>query len=130
ADELRELEGFGEKSVSRLLAAIDGSRQTTLARFLYALGIRDVGEATAQTLARHFGSLREVMSAEENTLQEVPDIGPKVASRIAEFFREAHNRGVIERLLAAGVEWEEAERADAGPKPLEGQTFVLTGSLE
>lgn len=130
AAELQAFEGFGEKSVAKLLKAIDASRHTTLARFLYALGIRDVGEATAQTLARHFGSLRAIMDADEPALQEVPDVGPKVAARIADFFREEHNREVIDRLLAAGIEWEEGERAEAGPKPLEGQTFVLTGSLE
>ncbi|HLU61196.1 MAG TPA: NAD-dependent DNA ligase LigA [Gammaproteobacteria bacterium] len=130
AAELQAFEGFGEKSVAKLLKAIDASRHTTLARFLYALGIRDVGEATAQTLARHFGSLRAIMDADEPALQEVPDVGPKVAARIADFFREEHNREVIDRLLAAGIEWEEGERAEAGPKPLEGRTFVLTGSLE
>src|SRR5690606_12240380 len=130
AAELQAFEGFGEKSVAKLLKAIDASRHTTLARFLYALGIRDVGEAAAQTLARHFGSLRAIMDADEPALQEVPDVGPKVAARIADFFREEHNREVIDRLLAAGIEWEEGERAEAGPKPLEGRTFVLTGSLE
>lgn len=130
ADRLRELEGFGEKSVNKLLQAIDDSKKTTLPRFLFAMGIRDVGETTAQTLARHFGTLEAIQSANEEGLQQVPDVGPKVAKRIYEFFREKHNREVIAQLQHEGVEWEETAGATEGPKPLEGKTFVLTGSLE
>ncbi|HEX7047208.1 MAG TPA: NAD-dependent DNA ligase LigA [Gammaproteobacteria bacterium] len=129
-DALMELEGFGEKSVDNLLAAIEKSKQTTLQRFLYALGIREVGEATAQALARHFGKLDALQSADEAQLQDVPDVGPKVARRIHEFLDEAHNRNVIDDLQEMGVHWEEVKGAGGGPKPLDGKTFVLTGSLE
>lgn len=127
---LRELEGFGEKSVEKLLAAIEKSKSTTLARFLYALGIRDVGEATSQTLARHFGTLENLRDADQEKLQEVPDVGPKVAKRIHEFFAEAHNRDVIANLRREGVYWEDEAGSGAGPKPFDGKTFVLTGSLQ
>ncbi|HEX7030165.1 MAG TPA: NAD-dependent DNA ligase LigA [Gammaproteobacteria bacterium] len=128
-DTLLALEGFGEKSVDKLLAAIEKSKDTTLQRFLYALGIRDVGEATAQSLARHFGKLDVLRIASEEQLQEVPDVGPKVARRIHEFLNEAHNREVIDDLQRVGVRWEEVKGAGGGPKPLDGKTFVLTGSL-
>lgn len=129
-DELLEMEGFGEKSVDNLLKAIEKSKHTTLPRFLYALGIREVGEATAQALARHFGRLDEIMQASEDDLQQVPDVGPKVAARVHGFFEEKHNQDVIRDLRAAGVTWKDMQGASSGPKPLEGKTFVLTGSLE
>ena len=129
-DVLLELPGFGEKSVDNLLDAIDKSKNTTLPRFLYALGIREVGEATSQTLARHFGELEALQSASEEVLQSVPDVGPKVAKRIHEFFDEKHNQEVIRDLRSAGVRWESMQGASSGPKPLEGKVFVLTGSLE
>ena len=127
-DRLAALERMGEKSADNLLAALERSRHTTLARFLFALGIREVGEATAQALARQFGSLEAVEAADEATLQETPDVGPIVASHVAAFFRQAHNREVIAKLRAAGVAWEESPPAQ-GPKPLAGKTFVLTGAL-
>lgn len=127
---LLELEGFGEKSVEKLLNAIEDSKQTTLPRFLYALGIREIGEATSQAIARHFGTLEALQAADENELQEVPDVGPKVAHRIREFFDEKHNRDVIRDLQKAGVHWPEVKGTGGGPKPLDGMTFVLTGSLE
>jgi len=127
---LLELDGFGEKSVDKLFNAIEKSKDTTLARFLFALGIREVGEATSQTVARHFGTLESLQDASEEQLQEVPDVGPKVAKRIHEFFGETHNREVIAKLRKAGVHWEDAQGSNAGPKPLDGKTFVLTGSLE
>lgn len=129
-DTLVEWEGFGEKSVSNLLDAIDASKTTTLPRFLFALGIREVGEATARGLAMHFGSLDALLDADSDTLQTVPDVGPKVAERIVDFFHEPHNRKVLDALRAEGVHWEETQGQAAGPKPLEGKTFVLTGSLE
>ncbi len=112
-----------------LLEAIARSRDTRLERLLFALGIRDVGEATARTLARHFGSLQAIADADEAALQETPDVGPVVASRIAAFFREAHNREVIEALRARGVHWPEGppQREPAGA--LAGRTVVLTGTL-
>ena len=112
-----------------LVAAIDASRNTTLERLLYALGIRDVGESTAKTLAKHFGSLDPIMSADVDTLRTVPDIGPIVASRIAHFFAEPHNREVIAALRANGVHWKEGAPQRSAEGPLAGQTVVLTGGL-
>ncbi|MFZ5540172.1 MAG: NAD-dependent DNA ligase LigA, partial [Pseudomonadota bacterium] len=127
---LAGLERMGEKSAANLLAALDKARHTTLERFIYALGIRHVGESTARDLARHFGSLDALMAADEAALLEVPDVGPVVAASIVRFFAEPHNREVIAQLRAAGVRWREgpaAKRAAAGP--LAGKTFVLTGTL-
>ena len=129
-DELIQMERMGEKSADNLLASIETSKQTTLSRFLFGLGIREVGEATASSLAAHYGKLDTVMSADEEALQEVPDVGPVVASRIHHFFSEAHNQEVIRRLVDAGITWDEAEpviRASDGA--LAGKTFVLTGTL-
>jgi DNA ligase (NAD+) len=112
-----------------LIAAIDASRGTTLERLLYALGIRDVGESTAKTLAKHFGALDPIMAADVDTLKTVPDIGPIVASRIAHFFAEPHNREVIGALRANGVHWMEGAPQRASEGPLSGQTVVLTGGL-
>lgn len=123
------LERMADKSAANLCAAIEQSKKTTLARFLYALGIPEVGEATAQQLAAEFGTLEAVMGADEERLRQVPDVGPIVAGHIAGFFHEAHNRRVIERLLANGVHWPAPGRRAAG-RPLVGQTCVLTGTLE
>ncbi|GAB3366572.1 NAD-dependent DNA ligase LigA [Lysobacter rhizosphaerae] len=113
-----------------LIAAIDASRNTTLERLLYALGIRDVGESTAKTLAKHFGALAPIMEADVDTLRHVPDVGPVVAARIAHFFAEPHNREVIAALGANGVHWKEGAPQRASEGPLSGQTVVLTGGLE
>ena len=126
---LAGLERMGEKSAQNLVAAIDQSRQTTLARFIFALGIRNVGEATARDLARHFGNLNGIMAADVEALQQVPDVGPIVAASIVAFFNESHNREIIAQLLAAGLHWTEGEPADAGQKLLAGKTLVLTGTL-
>ncbi len=126
---LAGLERMGEKSAQNLLAAIGNSRSTTLARFIFALGIRNVGEATARDLARHFGKLDALMGAGVDALQQVPDVGPIVAKSIAEFFAESHNREVIEQLRAAGVQWQENEPATALAGGFAGKTFVLTGTL-
>ena len=123
------LERMADKSAANLLAAIDASRQTTLARFIYALGIRTVGEATAKDLARYFGALDPLMAADAAALQQVPDVGPVVAASIAGFFAEPHNAAVIAALRTAGVRWEEGEAAPARHAPLAGKTFVLTGTL-
>jgi DNA ligase (NAD+) len=120
---------MAEKSAANLLAAIEKSRQTTLARFIYALGIRNVGEATAKDLARHFGTLDALMAAGTDSLQQVPEVGPVVAASIARFFAERHNVEVIEQLRAAGVHWPEGEPAAAVTSALAGKTFVLTGTL-
>jgi len=128
--ELVRLDRMGEKSARNLLEALERSKSTTLARFLYALGIREVGEATAQALARHFGSLEAIEKADEERLQQVPDIGPVVAAHIAAFFRQPHNLEVIEKLRRAGVHWPEEAPAPAPESlPLHGKTFVLTGAL-
>ncbi len=126
---LAGLERMGEKSAGNLLAAIEQSKKTTLARFIYALGIRNVGEATARDLARHFGGMDALMNADEQALLEVPDVGPVVAASIHEFFREPHNREVIEQLRAVGVHWQESEPAARARGRLAGKTFVLTGTL-
>jgi DNA ligase (NAD+) len=122
---------MGEKSAANLLAAIDRSSQTTLPRLLYGLGIREVGEATALALARHFGTLERLMSADEAAIQQVPDIGPVVAAHVAAFFTSAEHRSVIKALRDKGVTWPEMESAAAATSlPLAGRTFVLTGTLE
>lgn len=126
---LAALDRMADKSASNLVAAIDTARHTTLARFIFALGIRHVGEATAKDLARHFGKLDNVMTASVEALLAVPDVGPIVAQSIANFFGEPHNVEVIEQLRAAGVTWPESEPATAAPLPLAGKTFVLTGTL-
>lgn len=126
--ELMALERMGPKSAENLLHAIERSKTTTLARFLYALGIREVGEATAQTLAAYFGDLESIAQADEPALQAVPDVGPVVAQRIAAFFREHHNVEVIDKLRNAGVHWPPMPRR-ADNAPFAGKTFVLTGTL-
>jgi len=129
---LAELERMGEKSAQNLLEAIEDSKHPTLARFIYALGIRNVGEATAKDLASHFGKLRNLMAADETELQLVPDVGPIVAQSIVAFFAEKHNIDVIEALLdnsRGGVRPKESEVERAGELPLTGKTFVLTGTL-
>jgi DNA ligase (NAD+) len=128
--ELAELERMGEKSAENLVASIKASRETTLERFLYALGIREVGEATAASLASHFGKLDAMMSATEEDLVAVPDVGPIVASRIRAFFDEPHNVDVIAALQQHGVHWQEKEpQRSPADGPLAGMTFVLTGTL-
>ena len=128
-DALAALDRMGEKSAQNLLAALEKSRQTTLARFLYALGIRHVGESTARDLARHFGTLEAVMAASEAALLQVPDVGPIVAHSLHTFFAQPHNREVVQQLRAAGVTWPESAAAPQAALPLAGQTFVLTGTL-
>ena len=129
-DELLALERMGEKSADKLLSAIEKSKHTTLARFLYGLGIREVGESTAVALATHFGKLKPIMDVSEEDLQQVPDVGPIVAARIRAFFEEEHNRKVIEELLALGLRWEETEPSSRPTEgPCVGKTFVLTGTL-
>ena len=127
---LAALERMAEKSAANLVAALEKSKQTTLSRFLYALGIRQVGEATAKDLAKHFGSLDRVMDASVEQLLEVNDVGPIVAQSIRTFFEQPHNREVVEQLRAAGIRWDEHDgSADTSPKPLAGKTLVLTGTL-
>jgi DNA ligase (NAD+) len=127
---LAELERMAQKSAANVFAGIEKSKDTTLGRFIYALGIRNVGEVTAKDLARHFGTLDALMDASVEQLMEAPDVGPVVAESIAGFFREAHNREVIEQLRAAGVRWAEGPpaRRDTGG-PFAGKIVVLTGTL-
>ena len=127
--QLAGLERMAEKSAAKLRAAIDKSRHTTLERFIYGLGIRNVGESTARDLARHFGSLDRLMQADEEVLAQVPDVGPVVARAIRQFFSEPHNRQVIEKLRQAGLRWRES--AGTPPRRAEDvRTFVLTGTLD
>ena len=128
ADTLAGLERMGQKSAENLVAALARARSTQLARFVYALGIRHVGEATARDLARHFGSLEALIAADVQGLLEVRDVGPVVAESIAAFFAEPHNREVIAVLRAEGVHWSEA-RTERAAGPLAGMTLVLTGTL-
>ena len=126
---LSMLDRMGEKSAQNLLDALQKSKHTTLARFLFALGVRHVGEATARDLARHFGTLDAVMDASELQLAQTPDVGPVVATSIHTFFQQAHNREVLTALQAAGITWPQGEPTAAARLPLAGQTFVLSGTL-
>ena len=127
---LAALERMAEKSAANVVAAIERSKSTTLARFVFALGIRHVGEATARDLGRHFGGLDALMAADERALLEVRDVGPVLAQSIARFFAEPHNRQVIDALRAAGVRWDEhSPQREATAGPLVGRTVVLTGTL-
>jgi len=123
------LDRMAEKSMRNLEDALQKSKQTTLARFLYALGIRHVGESTARDLARHFGMLDAVVAASTGQLMQVPDIGPIVAESVHTFFAQPHNREVVDQLRAAGMTWPEGAPAENATLPLAGQTFVLTGTL-
>lgn len=126
---LAGLDRMADKSAQNLLKALEGSKQTTLPRFLFGLGIRHVGEATAKELARHFGQLDAVMDATVEQLLEVADVGPIVAQSIRTFFEQPHNREVVEQLRACGLTWPEGEPAAVAPRPLAGKTFVITGTL-
>jgi DNA ligase (NAD+) len=128
-EQLLELERMGEKSADNLLVALERSKATTLPRFLYALGIRDVGEATALALAQHFGSLERLMAADATAIEEVPDVGPVVAGHVAVFMASEKHRRAIANLRARGVHWESLERKAAAPAPLAGKTIVVTGTL-
>ena len=127
-EQLIELERMGAKSADNLLVELERSKTPDLDRLLYALGIREVGEVTARSLALHFTSLENIINASEEDLIEVPDVGPIVASHVHAFFREQHNIEVIRELEAAGLRWKAVE-ISAGEQPLAGQTWVLTGAL-
>ncbi|WP_136256021.1 NAD-dependent DNA ligase LigA [Onishia niordana] len=129
AADLAGLPRMGEKSAANLVAALEKAKQTTLPRFIYALGIREVGEATANNLARHFGTLDALMAADQADLEAVDDVGPIVAAHLHTFFRQLHNRETIDALIAQGLTWQE-EAVVERPQPLAGETWVLTGTLE
>lgn len=128
--ELESLERFGEKSAENLLVAIANSKKTTLAKLLYALGIREVGEATAKNLASHFKELDVLMAASEEELEQIPDIGPVAATYIHAFFQQQHNRELIDKLKQQGVSWPKPASGSKTNTKLAGKTFVLTGALE
>ncbi len=129
-EDLLDLERMGEKSADNLLAALERSKHTTLPRFIFALGIREVGEATALALARHFGSWEALVGASEERLLEVPDVGPVVADHLRRFFDARSNMKVVEALRGEGVEWPDLEPVGDRELPLAGQTWVVTGKLE
>jgi DNA ligase (NAD+) len=126
---LASLDRMADKSAQNIVTALEKSKQTTLPRFLFGLGIRHVGESTAKALAKHFGQLDAIMDASEEALLEVNDVGPIVAKSLRTFFDQPHNREVVEQLRACGVHWPENEPTSAGPKPLAGKIFVITGTL-
>jgi DNA ligase (NAD+) len=126
---LAGLERMAEKSAANLLQAVETSKATTLARFIFALGIRNVGETTAKDLAKHFGSLDKLIAAAEDDLLAVRDVGPVVAQSIIQFFSEPHNLGVVNKLRAAGVHWPESTGVQQSTGILAGKTLVLTGTL-
>lgn len=127
-DGLADIDRMGTKSARNLLQSLEKSKTTTLSRFLYALGIREVGEVTARALAAHYGSLDAMMAADPESLQQVRDVGPSVAGHVATFFAQPHNREVVAALLAVGIQWS-PETVASGARPLENQSFVLTGTL-
>mgnify|MGYP003330818685 CR=1 FL=1 len=127
-DEVVILDRFATKSAENLIASIERSKQTTLAKFIYALGIPEVGEATAQALAAHFGHMEALREADEEALLQVQDVGPVVASKISGFFREPTLAALVDQLIALGVSWPKVEHS-TGDGPLKGQTWVITGSF-
>jgi DNA ligase (NAD+) len=130
SEQLAEMERMGEKSATKLVQAIDKSRDTTLPRFLFALGIRDVGEATALALAQHFGRLDPLLTASADEIQQVQDVGPIVAAHVAAFFASPEHREVIDRLQKQGLKWPDVARPSVAGQPFAGMTFVITGTLD
>jgi DNA ligase (NAD+) len=127
-EQLSGLERMAEKSAANVFDALERSKRTTLERFIYALGIRNVGETTARDFARHFGDLQPLLGASEETLLQVPDVGPVVARSVRQFLDEEHNRKVVDELVRAGVTWPKSEPAPRRPVGA-SKTFVLTGTL-
>jgi DNA ligase (NAD+) len=126
---LRNLDRMATRSAQKILDALESSKTTTLARFVYALGMRNVGEATAKDIAKHFGNLSALLQANNNDLLNVNDVGPVVAESISNFLSEKHNKTVISQLLASGISWPETEGKQQATGHLVGKTFVLTGTL-
>jgi len=129
-EQLAGLERMAEKSARNLLHALEQSKRTTLARFIYALGIREVGEATAEALAAYFGAIDAMMDAEVEVLQQVEDVGPVVAENIRHFFDQKENRGIVEKILLQGVSWPQQDAARQQLQTLEGKTYVISGTLD
>lgn len=129
SEQVQALERMGRKSAENLINALEKSKQTTLPRFLFALGVRDVGETTALNLSSHFGSLDAIRNASLEELQAIPDVGPVVAENVHDFFREKHNIEVLNRLLQHGIRWSETATKPDEELPLKGKTFVITGAL-
>jgi len=128
-DQLSSLERMGEKSAGNLVLALQDSKKTTLQKFIYSLGIREVGEATARALSQHLGTLDAIMGADEDRLIEIPDIGPIVAANIVSFFKQKHNIDVVKKLIKYGVHWEHQPVSQTDAGPLDGMIFVITGTL-
>jgi DNA ligase (NAD+) len=128
-DQILPLEGFGEKKVANLMAAIEASKERDPARLLTALGIRGIGVTVAQLLMDHYGSLEALAAAPREEMEQIPGIGPKLAASVADWFSRATNREVVQKLEAAGVRTEAEQVEPVGPQPLEGKTFVITGTL-
>jgi len=126
---LVQLDRMAEKSALNILNALEASKSTTLPRFIYGLGIRHVGEATAKEFARHFGTLDAFMGADEEALLQVADVGPVVAKSVITFFAQTHHQEIVAQLRACGVHWEEGPPAERPAQILSGQTVVLTGTL-
>ena len=128
-DSLSKLDRMAEKSAKNLVTSLDKSKATTLARFVFSLGIHSIGETTAQTLANHFSTLENIIKADEEKLLEVPDVGPIVAENLLAFFKQKHNIEVVEQLLAVGINWPKIKKRAMEEQPLVGKTFVVTGTL-
>ena len=128
-EQIAAMERMGQKSAQNIVDALQACKNTTLPRFLFAMGIREVGEATALNLANYFGNLDKLKQADADALQQVPDVGPIVAKHIAAFFQQDHNLEIIDALIEAGVNWPDIEVAEAAEQPLAGKTYVLTGTL-
>lgn len=129
-EQLIKLERMAEKSAKNLVASLVKSKKTTLAKFVFALGIHSIGETTAQTLANHFETLDNIMNADESKLIAVPDVGPIVAENLITFFKQAHNKEVVEQLLLVGINWPKIKKKSIDEQPLTGKTFVVTGTLQ
>ena len=129
-EDLIKLERMAEKSAKNLVASLEKSKTTTLARFIFSLGIHSIGETTAQTLANHFSTLENIMNANEESLLQVPDVGPIVAENLLTFFKQEHNIEVIESLLSVGISWPKIKKKSQDEQPLSGKSFVVTGTLE
>jgi len=129
ADDVAKMERMGNKSAENLIESLEKSKSTTLPRFIFALGIREVGEVTAASLANHFGNLDDLIKADEELLVNIDDVGPVVASRVVTFFNQPHNLEVIENLLESGINWPAIEKKADDELTLDGLSFVVTGTL-